>query len=712
MKTTAKERTVKRRNLSAPLVGSALLVASSAFGALKYQPSSYVAQDALVVWLDGIHNVGLDQPHDSSASMWTNLADASKSARIVASNSSGWRKGCGYYFNYDGSYSYAKLVSEVPAMTKATFEFVFEGSAAAQTATSWGPYFITDGKDTHCGICMGDPSDNILRFLCESWTGNDGSMRPLISNWSWKQASYTFGAAGDAGINAYDRGILKDTKKRTTATEGAIPAATWVVGCRLDEPSHVWYLRQLTGLVKCVRIYNRELTAAEVAENAVIDAARFDGVVPVTNAVIATSVVGANGTELPGVYAVDGSHTFTAPSSVTVGNTTYECAGYTLESWDGGAWGTASTMSGTSCTVTESEKVRIIWRWTPVRGLRTAADYGIADYVQAGLVVWLDGVHNVSADQPHDSSASMWANLADASKPARLVASNSSGWRDGCGYYFNYDGSVSYAKLAYETAPMTFATFEFVFEGSEAAQTARDWGPYFINDGKSSNNCICMGDPSDNILRFKSDGWTGNNNSQRPMIPNWRWQQASFTLGAAGDVGLHAYEFGVLKDTRIRTTATACAIPAATWVVGSRLDEPSHVWYARQLTGLMKCVRIYDRELTAAEVAHNAKVDAARFDGALLVTNVVVAGEFDTYEGVAPGVYEVEGSYTFTASNVRDANGKLHLAGYTIEPWEGSAWGAAISYSDTSYTYTVGTDPAKVRLTWKWQRKGMVITFH
>ena len=694
------------RKFAALLVCGMLLAAPSAFGTLKYEPDAYV-QDGLVVMLDGIHNVGAHLPHDASATSWANLADASKPARINASNSSGWRDGCGYYFCYDGNASYAKLVSETPAMTQATFEFVFEGSAAAQTARSWGPYFINDGISNK-SICMGDPSDNILRFVSDGWTGNDGSQRPVISNWSWKQASFTFGAAGNAGLHAYDQGVLRDTRVRTTAAEGSIPAAKWTVGCRLDEPSHVWYARQLTGLMKCVRIYNRELTADEVAANAAIDAARFDGVMPVTNAVVTTSVVGANGTELPGVYAVDGSHTFTAPSSVTVGNTTYECAGYTLESWDGGAWGTAAMMNGTSCTVNESEKVRIIWKWIPVRGLRTATDYGIDDYVQAGLVVWLDGIHNVGAHLRHDASATSWANLADASKPARINASNSSGWRDGCGYYFCYDGNASYAKLVSETPAMTQATFEFVFEGSAAAQTARSWGPYFINDG-ISNKSICMGDPSDNILRFVSDGWTGNDGSQRPVISNWSWKQASFTFGAAGNAGLHAYDQGVLRDTRVRTTAAEGSIPAAKWTVGCRLDEPSHVWYARQLTGLMKCVRIYDRELTAAEVAHNAKVDAARFDGALSVTNIVVTGEFDTYEGVLPGVYEVEGTYTFTASSVRDANGKLCLAGYTIEPWEGNAWGAAVSYPDTSYTYTVGTDPAKVRLTWKWRRSGMVI---
>ena len=115
-------------------------------------------------------------------------------------------------------------------------------------------------------------------------------------------------------------------------------------------------------------------------------------------------------------------------------------------------------------------------------------------------------------------------------------------------------------------------------------------------------------------------------------------------------------------------------------------------------------------EVSAAEIAHNYKVDGARFDGALTVTNVVVAAKFDNYEGVAPGAYEVVGSAMFTAGAATDAQGKIcQIKGYAIEVWDGSAWGAAEHHSGASYTYTVGTDPVKVRLTWQWQPNGTSI---
>jgi hypothetical protein len=124
----------------------------------------------------------------------------------------------------------------------------------------------------------------------------------------------------------------------------------------------------------------------------------------------------------------------------------------------------------------------------------------------------------------------------------------------------------------------------------------------------------------------------------------------------------------------------------------------------------MKALRVYNRPLSDAEIAQNYKVDVARFDGVLSVTNVVVAGKYTVYEGLAAGEYEVLGAGTFTAGAATDGKGKVRpVVGYTIEAWENGAWSAPVSYSGSSYTYTIGTDPAKVRLTWKWQPDGMIL---
>ena len=166
--------------------------------ALKYQTGNYAAQDALVVHLDGIANVGANAPHDPMAIEWKNLANANNPAKITANASSGWRNGSGYYFCWDNGASHATLAYAAPAMTQATFEFVFEGDWSSQTAKNWGPHFISGDNDQK--ICMGNAASP-LHFKEDTWTGD--STRPQIANWSWRQASFTLGAAVSDGNNGF-----------------------------------------------------------------------------------------------------------------------------------------------------------------------------------------------------------------------------------------------------------------------------------------------------------------------------------------------------------------------------------------------------------------------------------------------------------------------------------------------------------------------------
>jgi hypothetical protein len=108
-------------------------------------------------------------------------------------------------------------------------------------------------------------------------------------------------------------------------------------------------------------------------------------------------------------------------------------------------------------------------------------------------------------------------------------------------------------------------------------------------------------------------------------------------------------------------------------------------------------------------------VDEARFKGVKPPHNVTVTGKFAEFDGEGLGDYLVEGRYTFTASAANDAKaGKVRpVVGYTIEAWDESAgeWGDPAYHVGASCTYTAGTDPAKVRITWRWRPDGMVFHF-
>ncbi len=1023
--------------------------AMQARAALKYQTGDYAAQDALVLHLDGICNVGANVPHDPNAKIWVNLANANNPANIVSNPSSGWRNGSGYYFCWDESASHATLASAAPAMTQATFEFVFEGDWNSQTTKNWGPHFISGDNDHK--ICMG-ASDSPLFFRQKEWVGTTSDDYCRIAGWSWKQASFTIGGIGDDTRKGYDQGVLKTTVARATAAEGSIPATMWMVGSRRNQ---VDYGRQLTGIMKSVRIYNRALTADEVAQNAAIDAARFDGVMPVTNAVVATAVAGAEGVEPTGVYAVEGSHTFTASPSAKVGSKTYACTGYTLEIWENGAWSSSVTVAGFAVTVSESEKVRITWQWTPangtlngsyvtdglvlwydgvwnagvgvhdsssivwkdlsvsgndavlstngvttygtagwtdkafafyrnawfetlagqsfgdtltiqtvgsfsqstpnicnwpmlfygsaggsatlqmywnnsanskraflladsftgasggndsgrpyitsawagryltavlektasggrdawifegaeyptahpgyvaggtssadfssgtkwavgsipstidegersdrmytgtinavriyskklspaeiaqnramdearffagsnsveiaadprgftgretpgvyaptgwtftsgtatklangieyapvgyivetwdngtetwrvdetsdnattyttpaapfaarrltwkwapVSGIRSASDYDVGDYVQGGLVVWLDGIRNTGADQPHDSAATTWADLSSRASTVTFAANDQSHWTDG-GYRFclGSNNEPSYALLTKKLSLGETGTIEMACDvkGSEQFSPSYDSWPRYVSfnsDGVTDYDMSVHQWKTEGRCRWKADNWSGGGNRANLKAP-WDGKHAAFVMDTAK---FYSYKSGVVEETQNRTAVKT--MPSVYWMIGNKYND---VKAGNQLTGTMKALRVYNRPLSDAEIAHNYKVDVARFDGVLSVTNVVVAGKYTDYEGLAAGEYEVLGSGTFTAGAATDGKGKVRpVVGYTIEAWENGAWSAPVSYSGSSYTYTEGTSPAKVRLTWKWQPDGMFI---
>ena len=112
--------------------------------------------------------------------------------------------------------------------------------------------------------------------------------------------------------------------------------------------------------------------------------------------------------------------------------------------------------------------------------------------------------------------------------------------------------------------------------------------------------------------------------------------------------------------------------------------------------------------LTEEELVRNRNVDSARYFGALGVTNVFVEASGGTQ--AETGAYKVEGSWTFTATTVTKKNGTVvPVERYSVETLANGAWTGKTWHDGASYTYTEGTDPAAVRLTWHGQPEGTVI---
>ena len=137
------------------------------------------------------------------------------------------------------------------------------------------------------------------------------------------------------------------------------------------------------------------------------------------------------------------------------------------------------------------------------------------------------------------------------------------------------------------------------------------------------------------------------------------------------------------------------------------------------LVGTVKNFRYYDRVLTEEEIIRNRNADAVRYFGALGVTNVLVQTKYgdvasDAQEVLAeePGAYTVEGTWTFSATRVKDRLGALKdVAGYYTEEldargnWTNKTW----HEGKTAYTYDRATSPACVRLTWSVMPPGLIL---
>lgn len=691
-------------------VGCGVLAAQ---GALLYEPDSYV-QDGLVLQLDGIRNVGALKAHDASAEKWKDLSSRGNAVFFVKRDESDMSAWTDAGFLFVGK-AYGKTDHDLPQMANLTFEVFGDFPADKQNAGSSNyPIYITLGEGGKECAAFTQSTWGTLTFKTDNVGGGSGN-RPSLSPWDGTGFSCVLGT-NESTLWCATNGVwAASTKPRSSQT--AANAVPWLLansGAKDDYLTGDNYTRQAYGTYNAVRIYNRALTAEEVAANRTLDVIRFETGIPVTNAVVATALPGAEGAESCGVYAVNGSHTFSAPVSNVVGAASYYCTGYRLERWDAtaGAWGNARFSPARCCTVTVDEKVRITWQWSASGAVRSAATYDVGDYVQDGLAVHFDGIHNSGAVEPHGAAATTWVDLTGNGNDGVCADPSVFSWVGGKGWSVSGDCKpVTVGTGIAKTLATTNFTMEIACTPAAANRRMCYFGQYNWNKGAVNVEHSTAG----KLRLYRS----ANDNDASD------WQ--SGVSVAAGDFTSLAFAVTPALSAIYKDGAPAAstsvpvlgnASPALDSVVGgelmagsSRAGDAFDPTYKMAFNGTYSAFRLYNRALDAAEIAWNAKVDAVRYGGALTETNVVVVSEYEDYNGTPPGAYEVWGTaYTFTADDARGPDGHYVLSGYTIEEWDGSGWGEKHPYTGSSFTYTAGTSATKVRLTWKW-KNGLVIIF-
>ena len=680
-----------------------LLMPTAASAALKYEPGNYAARGNLLLQLDGIRNVGMTKAHDGNAATWVDLAAGNivsfgnKTGSGVVSE---WADD-GYVF---GGGEIGRLANNINFGNAFTIQLVYDADKSTQAAKY--PFFFDCGGSDKCGIYTYKAADNNqLIFRVKAISGiSDAKINPYTGRHYYATALYD---KGKSSLFETETGSVTAGTTTTSVGSQAVTVGGRWSGTASDNE------RYLTGTIKAVRVYNKVLSAEELAQNRALDEVRFFAGIPVTNVVVATAVAGLEGNEESGAYAYDeDGYIFTAPKKATKDGANYACTGYTLETWNGTGWSAPVRYQSTSCSLSDTAaKVRLTWQWQRASDSASVElDPLFDDYVTDGLILHLDGIRNVGVDKPHSWASSQWIDLVKGNVASfHHDAADASTWTDD-GYYF---GGRSFAQFANALSGLTnMVTVQVVCytatNALHALKTSSDpnilW-PNLVGTGDNDqlNIYYDMNAEGRGRLTFK------NANGGNVNLAN----------GAAKDAWEGRYVTAIRNGAQnyiLQTTAIADAvqvstdkgnIAANTLRVGgacSTLGNRQQRWFL----GTIKSVRIYDRVLSDEELALNRAVDEVRFFGAAMsVTNVVVASSVRGVSGDTPeGAYALSaGGHTFTApASVTVGEDSYSCTGYMLETWDGSAWGEPVSHSGTSAALTDTTRGIQ-RLCHGWPRR-------
>ena len=663
--------------------------------------------DGLVLHLDGIRNAGANAPHDYSAKQWIDLAGG-KAATFARDepDASEWRDD-GYYFD---ARSYAQFTSQLASLGKqVTVQVVCEADTNALYASkiaqvkriNWPQLIGCNDNDTlnvYYDLNNSTPNHQ-LTFKCATTANNayiakltwEGRYATAIRNGTDKYVFQTT-AVADATDNAH----------RTGSTNNDIPASTVYVGSAgstIDLRGARWF----KGTIKAIRVYDRVLNDEELAQNRAIDEVRFFGAaMPVTNVVVASSVRGVSGDAPEGAYALSaGGHTFTAPASVTVGEDTYSCTGYTLETWEDatGAWGEVVAHDGVlAAALTDTTaKVRLTWQWSHTAG--PGYDAAFNDYATDGLVVHLDGIRNTGVEAVHDGGSANWADLANPGGCASfIIGGDKCGWTAD-GYRFDGWKSPSYAVMgSTRTLGNTFTAQAVVdFNTDESCRIDTLW-PGIMGSTASLGDPFVMYYNQNNVETPGVNFKVGNAQVRTGGVVGWGGEyMTGWSDGANGALFQTA-----MPDA---TAAFNKTVGTQTFTFGSS-NGSSPGYSVRRFNGIFKSARIYNRALTDAELARNRAADEVRFFARPAAAgDLVVASTVEGLGGDMPcGAYRPAAGYEFMAQTEVVLDGvPYELAGYTLETWDGTAWANAENGNGSSVAPDVSA--ASKRLTWNWTVK-------
>ena len=577
-------------------------------------PSDYV-QNGLVNQWDGIDNAGTGT-HDPAAATWK---DKAGTLDLLLMKDGAWNA-AGNGLTING----IAATGTVATVAYKTIEIlVRRGSSAQGNVIFSSGYGKTGTSGSRYLINMG----STLQFASHE----HAPVVPLIPG------QIVSGAATYA-----------DNDVEMVFQEGARPrhvaeySETWgiqtnavVIGARstIENDSYRWK----DGELFTIRLYDRILTDAELSANFRLDAVRYLGV-PAGSTVLAASAartcakgvsVVATGTDLAGkpttvTLAFEG---VTAPCDLVM------------------AWGSANAGENPASwanrrdlgVVEPDDELRVFdlpsgWGGASAAHARFFLKAGVdapADYVGNGLINWWDGIDNAGTGT-HDPAATTWK---DKVGNLDFTLTNNAVWHP-AGNALRISGLTAYAA----TNTAAYRTIEAMYRSTRSSGRVLFFSA-----------CRCNGDGGNCSRILVEGGWS--------MLTYFEgfWNTPQKFVGYPYDSG-RIRSAAAVYGSNNRVGSIYCEgrdVPSAGYYnnwgfghLGATLGDRgpgvnAYPWY-----GYLHSLRLYDRELTAAELLANHRLDLVRFRGVARDTTVAAASADLAYAQGTAGGYGAEASET------------------------------------------------------------------
>lgn len=256
-------------------------------------------QDGLVLHLDALDNTGTGS-HSSDTSEWVNLANSDESVDVEGH---AWGED---YLDLKGYIKLPDTVRQAITGEEFTVEFLIDGFDASADSSAIRNLMALTGDDQWIASTTekgSTPNDSFVIFMNQAGGGNSGKFcfrTCIVNGTSYTKINSTgpdYAKVDAADMNQvtntitfksggssvwYLDGQMASEAVNTSATvsaDGFFIGGAYqterqpqvILGAATDTVSN----RAFAARIKAVRIYNRELTAAEAAQNAAADQARY-----------------------------------------------------------------------------------------------------------------------------------------------------------------------------------------------------------------------------------------------------------------------------------------------------------------------------------------------------------------------------------------------------------------------------------------------------